>query len=92
LSDGDKEKVEYLLKTDKMYSDIFDGLIMLERPEEIILEIKKINKKIDTYSRNSKKQAERKYAKFRAIASLILILTSLVLMFFIIKNFYNLQS
>ena len=89
LSTADKEKVEYLLKTDEMYSDIFDGLMMLDKPEEIIPEIEKINKKIDTFSRNAKKHADRKYAKFRSIASLLMILTSFILIFLIIKNFHK---
>ncbi|MDR2009595.1 MAG: energy transducer TonB [Bacteroidales bacterium] len=86
LSEEDVEKVEFLLQHDKMYSDLLDGLMMLDEPEDIILEQALLNKKIDTFSRNIKKQNARKYAKFRSVAAIIVVLFAFGGVFYFINN------
>lgn len=89
LSNDDVEKVEYLLHNNAMYSDLFDGLMMMDEPEDIIFEKSELNKKIDTFSRNIKKQKERRYTKIRSIIITTVVILSLVSAYVLVVKFNN---
>jgi protein TonB len=73
LSDDENKRIELIIKGNKIYSDIIDGLLMLENPESIISERNELNKKIDAFSRNKQRILIYKYNKYRTIAALFLV-------------------
>ncbi|MDR2836801.1 MAG: hypothetical protein LBV69_11555 [Bacteroidales bacterium] len=86
LSKEDTEKVEFLLKNDASFSDMLDGLMMLENPEDIYLVKENVDKKIDTFSRNVKKQQEHKYKIIRQIVIVSAIILTTVFVISIVKS------
>lgn len=74
LSDNENKRIELIIQENEIYSDIIDGLLMMDDPENIVSEKKELNKKIDTFSRNKRRQSAYKYHKYRSIAAVILVL------------------
>jgi len=78
LSEDNNEKIEFLLETNSEFSDMLDGLLFLENPDDIIETKNELNKKIDTFTKNIKKQQTYKYLKIRNIVTFILMISLIV--------------
>lgn len=92
LSDKENKIIELLLQNDKSFSDMFDGLLMLEQPEKIIENKEQLNKKIDTFTKNIKKQQNYKSQKIRQIIVFFLVISASVLSALIIYKFVKIKE
>lgn len=92
LSAEDIKIVELMLQNDESFSDMLDGLLRLEKPEDIVVETEKLNKKIDAFSRNIKKQNQQKYLLIRQIMMICLIISAAVLSFLVFKEILKYQD
>lgn len=87
LSIEESENLKYLIDNDNVLADIYEGLKLLNSPDEILFQKENLNKKIDAFSKNKLKNIIHKYFVIRQILLFaIVVLTIVGSSLFIKKN------